>query len=178
MKIYLTRHGETAWNKQMIIQGTTDNPLNQTGIDQAYKIKEFFEEIEIDIVVSSSLMRARETASIATGFDPDIIDDRFIERNFGFFEGKDVSLFYEAKAVNQMRDIEDDKSLITRVTEGLYDYGRSAQNTIAIFAHSHVLKAALTHIQPQKYDFASHIKNCAIVELDYNNGILTLVDIH
>ena len=35
MKIYLTRHGQTDWNKQHLMQGRSDLPLNETGRLQA-----------------------------------------------------------------------------------------------------------------------------------------------
>lgn len=35
MKIWITRHGQTALNKQKLMQGLTDEPLNETGIQQA-----------------------------------------------------------------------------------------------------------------------------------------------
>lgn len=177
MKIYLVRHGETDWNKQMIIQGTTDNPLNAIGREQAKGLRNFFENIELDLVISSSLNRARETAKIATALEPDIIDDRFIERDFGFFEGKDVSVFYDTPDKSQIADFEQDATIQNRVITGLNEYARTGQ-VIAIFAHSHVLKAALTTIVPSKYNFSSKIKNCAIVEFQVENGNLELVDIH
>lgn len=37
MKIWITRHGQTALNKQKLMQGLTDEPLNETGIQQAKK---------------------------------------------------------------------------------------------------------------------------------------------
>ncbi len=39
MKIYSTRHGQTDYNKQGIIMGSTDLPLNDTGCQQAEKLK-------------------------------------------------------------------------------------------------------------------------------------------
>lgn len=178
MKFYLTRHGETDWNKQMIIQGITDNPLNQTGIEQANVIRDFFTQINLDLIVASSLSRARHTASIATNQVPDIIDDRFIERDFGFFEGKDIELFYNTIDKSIYSDFENDEQIINRVKSGLKDYTNGDQNTIAIFAHSHVLKAALSYIQPDTYNFNSKIKNCAIVEVEYFDNQFKLIAIH
>lgn len=39
MKIWITRHGQTALNKQKLMQGLTDEPLNETGIQQAKKAR-------------------------------------------------------------------------------------------------------------------------------------------
>lgn len=52
-KIYITRHGESQWNVECKVQGVTDTPLTQKGIEQAYelakKIKE--EKFPIDIIL-------------------------------------------------------------------------------------------------------------------------------
>ncbi|WOO87165.1 histidine phosphatase family protein [Mollicutes bacterium LVI A0039] len=178
MKIYLVRHGETAWNKQMIIQGITDNPLNETGTKQAYDLKQFFDNIDLDLVISSSLDRARQTAAIATSCEPDIIDDRFIERDFGSFEGAEVQKFLTRRDAGKPLDIEPDEQVQARVMLGLNEYSQTAVDKVAIFAHSHVLKAALTIIEPDTYTFSSLIKNCAIVELEYADDQFSLVDIH
>lgn len=178
MKIYLTRHGETDWNKQFIIQGITDNPLNQVGQSQATTLQPFYENINLDIIISSSLFRAIETAEIATGSQVDIIDDRFIERDFGYFEGKDIDVFYTTVDKSKYDDFERDDEIRTRVMDGLNDYANSEYNKIAIFAHSHVLKAALSSIDSKSYNFSSKIKNCAIVELEYTNDKWHINGIH
>lgn len=178
MKLYLTRHGETDWNKQMIIQGITDNPLNETGMMQAERLQNFFEDQDFDLIIASSLSRARDTAFIATSQQPDIIDDRFIERDFGFFEGKDVNVFYQATDKSIYTNFEQDEQIIKRVSEGLNDYADKQIESIAIFAHSHVLKAALSYVEPENFNFSSKIKNCAIVELEYTNNQFKLINIH
>lgn len=48
MKIWITRHGQTALNKQKLMQGLTDEPLNETGIQQA---KEARKRLEIFILM-------------------------------------------------------------------------------------------------------------------------------
>lgn len=178
MKIYLTRHGETDWNKQMLIQGITDNPLNCKGLEQASEIKLFFDSINIDLTISSSLQRAITTATIATNQEPDIIDDLFIERDFGDLEGQNVKCFYEHPNRNQVPNFETDIEIVNRVHSGLTHYANQDFEKIAIFAHSHVLKAALSSIEPETYSFSSKIKNCAIVELEYTNNEWSVVEIH
>ncbi len=178
MKLYLTRHGETDWNKQMIIQGITDNPLNEMGISQAHQIKEFFNQIKPDLIISSSLNRAFTTAKIATDQEPDLIDDNFIERDFGYFDGKTVDYFYSYSDLSAVTDYERDEQIKERVISGLNSYTNQDLDIVAIFAHSHVLKAALSTIDPENYDFTSKIKNCAIVELEYTNEQWKLIGIH
>ena len=39
MKIYIVRHGKTEWNKLKKMQGVADIPLNEEGIERAYKTK-------------------------------------------------------------------------------------------------------------------------------------------
>lgn len=177
MKLYIIRHGETDWNKQQLIQGHSDNPLNQTGISQAKTIGKFFVHINLDLIISSSLIRAQSTAQIATGIRPDIIDDSFIERNFGHFEGQSVQSYRKTQN-NFSQGFETDAQICNRVMTGLSNYYQSSFQTIAIFAHSHVLKAVLTTLQPTNYNFASVIPNCAILELELVDNKLEIIDIH
>ena len=61
-RIYLVRHGQTAWNKEEIFRGRTDVPLNETGLREAELAGEYFREMEIHAIYSSPLLRAWETA--------------------------------------------------------------------------------------------------------------------
>ena len=61
-RIYLVRHGQTAWNKEEIFRGRTDVPLNETGLREAQLAGEYFREMDLRAVYSSPLLRARETA--------------------------------------------------------------------------------------------------------------------
>ena len=80
MKIWITRHGQTALNKQKLMQGLTDEPLNETGIQQAKEAKKKIGDIHFDAVYASPLQRAIQTASIIGNVDQkDVkIDSRII----------------------------------------------------------------------------------------------------
>lgn len=89
MRILLIRHGQTDWNIQDRVQGSSDIPLNETGIQQAYATKDMLKEYKFDVVISSPLIRAKQTASIVCEDRNNIIitDCRLAERDFGKFEG-------------------------------------------------------------------------------------------
>lgn len=92
MKIYLIRHGETDWNKERRVQGSADIPLNAYGLFLAKKTAEGLQDVPFDVVYSSPLIRARQTAEILRGKReiPVYIDDRLQEMGFGRYEGTDI----------------------------------------------------------------------------------------
>lgn len=95
--IYVVRHGETDWNKLHKVMGRVDIPLNETGKSQAKITSEKLKEYKIDLIISSPLKRACETAKIIneTKNLEIIYDDRLLERDFGEFEGLDYNERYE-----------------------------------------------------------------------------------
>lgn len=87
MKIYIVRHGQTDYNIEERYGGRIDVPLNEEGIKEAIEVKDKLKNIKFDLVFSSPLSRAYNTAKII--YDGDIIiDDRIIERDNGDLEGK------------------------------------------------------------------------------------------
>ena len=91
MKIYSTRHGQTDYNKDEIILGVTDIPLNETGIIQAEILADEIKNInDIDFIIASPMIRAKTTAKVVAekcGLEI-IIDDRLREWDYGEYEGK------------------------------------------------------------------------------------------
>lgn len=88
--IGLLRHGQTDWNIDFRLQGVTDIPLNETGIAQARDAAAALDAFEWDVVLTSPLSRARDTASIVSevnGFADAIIEPLLLERSFGEAEG-------------------------------------------------------------------------------------------
>ncbi len=63
---YFLRHGETDWNHRRIIQGQTDTPLNETGLQQTEAVTAAVAKLPLETICSSSLQRAQRTAEITT----------------------------------------------------------------------------------------------------------------
>ena len=86
----LVRHGQTDWNAQRRLQGSTDIPLNDVGRGQARDAVSVLSGYEWDAIVSSPLSRAAETANLIAaglglGVDRRVPD--LAERSFGPAEG-------------------------------------------------------------------------------------------
>ena len=92
MKIYVIRHGETDANKNGVLQGSSNWPLNDSGIKLAILTGQKMKDIKVDICYSSPLDRALQTASIILKESKNNtkieIDERISEINMGNYEGK------------------------------------------------------------------------------------------
>jgi broad specificity phosphatase PhoE len=86
----LFRHGQTDWNINFLLQGVTDIPMNQTGIEQVKLAAQAIKAEDWDVVLTSPLSRAKQTAEIIAsqnGFPEIIVEELLIERSFGEAEG-------------------------------------------------------------------------------------------
>ena len=86
----LLRHGQTDWNVEGRLQGTSDIPLNETGLKQAQAAAGAIKADEWDFVITSPLQRARQTAQQIVDkhlLGELTVDDRLLERAFGEAEG-------------------------------------------------------------------------------------------
>ena len=86
----LLRHGQTDWNINFLLQGVTDIPMNETGVEQVRLAAKAIQLDDWDVVLTSPLTRAKQTAEIIAshvGFDGVIEQELLIERSFGEAEG-------------------------------------------------------------------------------------------
>ena len=89
MLIHLVRHGESEYHAENRYASLKDIKLSQAGILQAVNLKKWVGTQKIDLIISSDLLRALETAQPAAksnGIDLEI-DSRFREVDFGEIEG-------------------------------------------------------------------------------------------
>jgi probable phosphoglycerate mutase len=83
------RHGETEWNSQGRFQGHLDSVLNREGRAQAEALGEYLARERFDLLLSSDLGRALQTASLIamrTGHEI-VVEPRLRERRMGIFQG-------------------------------------------------------------------------------------------
>lgn len=87
IRVYLVRHGQTAWNVEKRAQGHTDIALDEVGTAQAQGVGRFFAAASVGLVLSSDLVRAHQTAmAISQEFKT---DPMLREQGFGQWEGED-----------------------------------------------------------------------------------------
>lgn len=87
-KIYLVRHGETAWAVSGQHTGRTDIPLTMEGEIDAKALNSKLLNLTILKVFSSPLLRARQTAELSGYVDNIEIDNNLMEWNYGDYEGR------------------------------------------------------------------------------------------
>lgn len=91
MRLILTRHGETIDNINNILQGWQPGKLSSLGVIQAKRIAQRLKNTKIDIIYSSDLQRALDTAIEISKFHSSasfIEEPRLRERCFGIYEGR------------------------------------------------------------------------------------------
>ncbi len=104
MKLTLVRHGETWHNKNHICQGQFNSQLTPLGINQSKMVAERLKNQDFDVIISSDLDRAANTArEIAKYHDCELIlDCRLREQAKGSFENKpsmDRKAYLEGKNI-------------------------------------------------------------------------------
>lgn len=190
MRLYLIRHGETQWNKQKLLQGKTDNPLNENGIQVAKLTAEGLQDVTFDMVYSSPLCRAYETAQLVTrGRCPIVTDKRLEEIGFGIYEGyccgregfnipdPKFRLFFENPEKYQPPEGgESVKELCERSMDFLQELKENPENqgkTILISTHGATLRSMLVGIQKQplsQFWRGGVHQNCAVSILGLEKG--------
>lgn len=90
-KVYLVRHGDTAWTETAQHTGRTDLALTEQGERQARELEASLAALRIDRVLSSPLQRARRTAELAMPHSRIEADDDLMEWDYGAYEGRSTA---------------------------------------------------------------------------------------
>ena len=157
--IYVIRHGETDWNKNHRFQGQTDIKLNETGREQAIRLRPLMQQLQIESVYSSTLSRAFETAELATQEIKMTIqkDDRLRETNVGAAEGLTMEELlqkfgpdsltkwrsYEERLLDySFENGESKRQMMFRIRQVFLDIAQNSnRGSIAVFSHGMVMRA-------------------------------------
>jgi len=90
-RVYLVRHGQTAWNVGEIFRGRADIPLDDTGKKEVHLAGEALKDETIHAVYSSPLSRSMETAENIAKFHaiPVTPLDAIVDISYGEWEGRE-----------------------------------------------------------------------------------------
>ncbi|MBW9151400.1 alpha-ribazole phosphatase [Clostridium estertheticum] len=186
MNIYLLRHGQTEENRKGSYYGNLDISLNEIGVAQGYKAKDFFSDIKLDRVYVSDKRRTLEMAKLALGLkEMEIIQDsRINETNFGEFEGKtyeEIKKFYPKECLSwtdNWKEFVPPKGesyieLCMRVKSFMDNIKKLDFDNILICAHSGVIRAIYCYIMDENIDlfwkFGCKNGDISIIKYEYGN---------
>lgn len=175
--ICLIRHGQTDWNKQRLIQGRLNNPLNDTGRTQVKNVAEILltNDPNWDLIISSPLDRAIESARIIKATlsikNEIIINDNVIEREFGRAEGMSIDDEIYARILkDDVEGIETASVLQARAYNALIDMATTYPNQkILVTTHSHFIKGFFSYID-SNYTFLSNLSNASLNYITIEDG--------
>lgn len=166
MELYVVRHGETNYNVQDRYTGSADVPLNETGIKQARELAENLKDITFDIIITSPLLRAKQTAEIISSFHNvfPVEIQGFQERNLGIFEHLTVAeteeKFPKLRARQCTRKIDDapdggetirefDQRIQREISQLCDTYGKKS---VLLVCHSFVARVINRQINALTFD--------------------------
>jgi probable phosphoglycerate mutase len=150
------RHGQTDWNRDDKLQGSSDIPLNAEGRRQAHEAAGILADGGWDVVVSSPLLRARETAEIIArdlGLELGPSYGALAERDYGSLEGESSS---GTMARWPHRDYPGAESLDSVVSRGLAGLAKVAHDfrdrDVVIVAHGTIIRYTLAALAGRPLD--------------------------
>ena len=157
LDLYLARHGQTDWNLEKRLQGSTDNPLNETGRAQARQLGDKLAGIRFAAIYHSSLARAGETAALARPGQAGKPLAALAERSFGKFEGMyedgrdaELSAEFKARSGNLEDSLDGGESVVSQARRVALavDQIRASQpqGSVLIVSHGGVTPLILAHL--------------------------------
>ena len=143
--VWLARHGETEWSRDLRHTGRTDIPLTPQGEEQARELELPLATIPFDRVLCSPLERARETCRLAGLAAHAELDDRLLEWDYGDCEGITSEQIHERDPDWLLwRDGcpggESPAEVGARADAVIEDLLSGDAATVAVFAHGHMLR--------------------------------------
>ena len=181
--ICLIRHGQTDWNKELLIQGTIDNPLNDTGRKQAQEAGQRILQrgLTFDVYLSSPLSRAYDTMEEikkVLGVKSNTISfSKVIEREFGELEGKKVCTEnYKLMDDGLVKGLELLPDLQQRSIKALKEIANTYPGKkVLVTTHSQVIKGALSFLLSD-FDFKCVVSNGSLNIFEVENDVIIPIE--
>ncbi|MCH4009091.1 histidine phosphatase family protein [Companilactobacillus sp.] len=161
-ELYVVRHGETDTNKEMRINGRSTNmPLNEKGIQQAENLAKEIDMSSFDVVYTSPMTRALQTAEILNkGVHDELIqDDRLYEADYGSWDGVsedelekkypqtfDENGFLLPSYINYAENAEDYEHVYQRVESFLQDVTKLGDKKVMAVCHGFISRAIFKQV--------------------------------
>lgn len=197
MNLYIMRHGETFWNKEGLIQGSSDIALTEFGVELAQKTRDGFEKdgIRFQRIYTSPYIRAVKTAEIISEKQTAdlIVEPRIREMCFGKYEGLPLkkikesdqniqycftipSLYHPDETGESFADVyrRIDDFLENEIRPLEYD---PDMENILVVCHGAVIRTFLTRIRNMELDdfWTIHQPNCSVNKILLKDGVFTSV---
>lgn len=181
--IIFFRHGQTDFNIQGRWQGQTDNLLNEKGLEQATQLGIKLSKFKLDVIYSSPLLRAVQTANTVVRHQKlptdIVIMQNLREGNFGDAEGRtfdetriqyheQVDNFLNATQQNWDNHFQNGESkhqMFERIFSCFQEIVSRPGKNIGISGHGGILSALTCGLKLQKVSF----ENCAVIMLTYDS---------
>ena len=180
MTFAFIRHGQTDWNRDLRLQGSSDIPLNARGREQAAEAVAVLDGTTWDAVLSSPLSRARETAAVVAaglGIELGPSYDLLVERDYGDAEGATAEVIADRWPDKQYPGLESLESVVSRATQALEqiaaDYG---DKNVVIVCHGTLIRYTLGAFAGRQFDA---IRNGSVAEFEKDGSgwrVLTVND--
>ena len=188
MRLFIVRHGETAWNVDGRFQGQQDTELNERGLAQGDKVAAFLAGHRFEAVASSPLKRARATGEkIATACGCQVYEflDDLREINHGDWEGllsdevhkgwpRVIDLWHESPHTVIMpgEGGESLRSVQIRAVRAAGTLAAKYKGDVCVATHDAVIKALLCHFlgAPLSSFWSFKIANCSLTIAELRDG--------
>ena len=184
MKLFFTRHGETDWNSEKRIQGSTDIELNKNGLEQGKELGIALQDkhLHIERIYTSKQKRAVKTAEIVSKY----IDKKYEvlegleEMNLGLWEGytwtevqekypEEYSKWLLDRRYTRLREGESYQDVLDRLLPTLEKIIETNSSDVLIVTHSAVIMTLLSYLRDTPFSQMVenyNMKNTEIVEIE------------
>lgn len=194
---YIVRHGETEWNVQHLMQGHRDSPLTPVGISQVKELAIELDSVQLDLVYSSDLGRAKHTAKLLVQKKRLRVRTSKLlrESSFGKHEGKTFQEYFDLyeKALTLEKqvddktlynfkadsDVESPREIMDRFIRLLKQITRNNPGkTVLLVSHGGLMRHLLYHSGHKSYKELPHgaIDHTAYIKVAYDGTAFEILE--